>query len=394
MVIAAGATIAFLSMGTRQAFGVFLKPVVADLQTGREQYSLAIAILNLVMGVPVAGMIADKVGHRRVMMVGSVLFAIGLMATSRLTQASGLYLTLGLVGGAGFSALSLATILGAVGKVVSAERRTFAFGLITAGTSFGMAVLTPTAGQLLTAFGWRTSFNFFAGLAVLMIVAAAFVPGRKATTTGPAIADEKVIDVLKHAVANNSYLLLIAGFFVCGFHVAFIATHLPAFLEDEGISTGIASLTVGLIGIFNIVGSLVFGWLGDRYRKRTLLSFLYATRAVLITLLLILPITNATALLFGASIGVVWLATAPLTSSTVAQLLGARYLATLYGVVFFSHQVGAFLGVYLGGRLYDATGSYQTVWIIGIVLGVIAAIVHIPIDDKKPALLTGAGSAR
>ncbi len=384
MVIVAGASIAFLSMGTRQAFGVFLKPIVADLQTGREQFSLAIAILNLAMGVPIAGMIADKVGHRRVMVVGSVLFAVGLIATSRLTQASGLYLTLGLVAGAGFSALSLSTILGAVGKVVSAQRRTFAFGLITAGTSLGMAVLTPTAGQLLTAFGWRTSFNLFAGLAILMIVATVFVPGRKITKAGPAVVDEKFIDILKGAAGNNSYLLLVAGFFVCGFHVAFIATHLPSFLEDKGISTGIASLTVGLIGIFNIVGSLVFGWLGDRYRKRTLLASLYATRAVLITLLLVMPITNATALFFGASIGVVWLATAPLTSSTVAQLLGARYLSTLYGLVFFSHQVGAFLGVYLGGRLYDATGSYQTVWIIAIVLGVLAAIVHLPIDDKSP----------
>lgn len=372
-------------MGTRQAFGVFLRPIVTDLDTGREQFSLAIAILNLVMGVPIAGIIADRVGHRRVMIVGSVLFAAGLMATSRLTEASGLYLTLGLLAGSGFSALSLATILGAVGKVVSAERRTFAFGLITAGTSLGMAVLTPAAGQLLTAYGWRTSFNLFAGLAVLMIAAAALVPGRKVTAAGPVVVEEKFADILKNAAANRSYLLLIVGFFVCGFHVAFIATHLPAFLEDEGISTGIASLTVGLIGIFNIVGSVVFGWLGDRYRKRTLLSFLYATRAVLITLLLILPITNATALIFGGSIGVVWLATAPLTSSTVAQLLGARYLTTLYGVVFFSHQVGAFLGVYLGGRLYDATGSYQVVWIIGIVLGVVAAIVHLPIDDASPA---------
>ena len=383
--VAAGAAIAFFSMGTRQAFGVFQTTVVADLATGREQYSLAIAIQNLVMGVPIAGMIADRVGHRRVMVGGSLLLAIGLIATSTLSEASGLYWTLGLVAGAGFSAVSLATILGAVGKVVSGNKRTFAFGLITAGTSLGMAVLTPAARLMLDGVGWRSSFNVMAGTAIFIIAATTFLPSRKLTRNAPGVVDEKFVKILRTAAENRSYLLLVAGFFVCGFHVAFIATHLPAFLEDEGLSGQVAANTVGLIGIFNIFGSLGFGWLGDRYRKRTLLSFLYGTRAVLITLLLILPITETTALLFGASIGVVWLATAPLTSSTVAHLLGARYLTTLYGVVFFSHQVGAFLGVYLGGRLFDATGSYRVVWMIGIGLGVAASILHLPIDDTKVA---------
>lgn len=371
-------------MGTRQAFGVFLTSVVDDLATGREQYSLAIAIQNLVMGVPIAGMIADKVGHRRVMVVGSMLLAIGLISTSMLTEASGLYWSLGLVTGAGFSAVSLATILGAVGKVVSEEKRTFAFGLITAGTSLGMAVLTPTARAVLDAVGWRSSFNVLAGTAIMIIAATTFLPSRKVTRNAPGVVDEKFVNILRGAANNRSYLLLIAGFFVCGFHVAFIATHLPAFLEDEGLSGQVAANTVGVIGIFNIIGSLTFGWLGDRYRKRTLLSFLYGARAVLITLLLILPITRTTALLFGMGMGLVWLATAPLTSSTVAHLLGARYLTTLYGVVFFSHQVGAFLGVYLGGRLFDLTGSYRVVWMIGIGLGVAASILHLPIDDTQP----------
>lgn len=383
IVVAAAAAVAFLSMGARQTFGVFLIEVVDDLGTDRTTYSLALAIQNLLMGLPIAAMIADKMGHRPVVIAGSLMFGAGMWGTSMLDSASGLSTMLGVVAGLGLSALSLATLLGAVGRVVPPHRRTFLFGLITAGTSVGMAVMTPLSRVALDAVGWQSSFQLLAGLAFVMVVGGLMLPGRDVAGHGPVV-DERLMRVLERARKNRSYVLLVSGFFVCGFHVAFIAAHLPAFFEGEGLSGTVAAGAVGIIGLFNIIGSMTFGWLGDRYRKRTLLTILYAARGVLFTLLLLVPINNLVAVLFSAAMGFVWLATAPLTSSTVAHLFGTRYMTSLYGVVFFSHQVGAFLGVYLGGALFDATGSYDIVWQLAIGLAILAAAVHWPIDDVGP----------
>lgn len=383
VVVVAAAAVAFLSMGTRQTFGVFLIEVVDDLETDRTTYSLALAIQNLLMGLPIAAIIADKMGHRPVVIAGSLMFAGGMYGTSTLETASGLAGMLGVVAGLGLSALSLATLLGAVGRVVPPERRTFLFGIITAGTSLGMAVLTPLARVALDAVGWQSSFRLLAAAAVVMVIGGLLLPGADVVGSTPHV-DERLVRVFQRARSNRSYLLLVSGFFVCGFHVAFIATHLPAFLEDEGLSGTVAAGAVGIIGLFNIVGSLTFGWLGDRFRKRTLLTILYSSRGILFTLLLLVPINNLVAVLFPAAMGFVWLATAPLTSSTVAHLFGSRYMTSLYAVVFLSHQVGAFLGVYLGGALFDLTGSYDIVWMLAIGLAVFAAAVHWPIEDAGP----------
>ncbi len=378
-----GAAIVFLSMGTRQSFGIFLRAITEDLGTGRESFSLAVAILNLVMGIPLAGYLADRFGHRWVLLVGAAVYGASMVGVSRMQSSTAMVLFLGVLAGLGLSALSMAIILSAVGRMVPVRRRTSLLGLITAGTSLGMFVLVPAAQFSLDSIGWRETFLAIAGSAILVgALSFLFPKSHDASTASEDVVDEAFVDVIRKARGNRSYLLLLAGFFVCGFHVGFIATHLPAYLADGGVSGRSASLALALIGLMNIVGSTTFGRLGDRFRRRTLLSILYGARAVLMIGLLVVPLTPATAIAFGASIGFVWLATAPLTSATVAYLLGARYLSTLFGVVFFSHQVGSFLGVWLGGRVFDLTGSYRPIWLVAIVLAVLSMLIHLPIDDR------------
>ena len=383
--IAAGAAIVFLAMGIRQSFGLFLAPVTDDLGSGRSTFSLAMAIQNIMLGLPLAGILADRLGSRRVAALGGLAYAAAMLVVARWASTSGLFAGLGLIAGLALSATSYVVVLGAVGRVVPAHRRASAFGIITAFGSLGMFAMIPVSQGFIAAFGWRGAFVGLAAITGLITLIALRLPG-SAVEPGPHPAEhEPLRETLERAIRNRSYLLLIAGFFVCGFHVAFISTHLPAYLSDGGISTGAVTAALALIGLMNIVGSSTFGLLGDRYRKRTLLSILYFSRAVLFVFFLIVPLTNVTAVIFGAVMGFLWLGTVPLTSGTVATLFGVRYLATLYGVVFLSHQVGAFLGVWLGGALYDRTGSYETVWMIAIALGVISALIHIPIDDRKPA---------
>ncbi|MDH3398825.1 MAG: MFS transporter, partial [Acidimicrobiia bacterium] len=307
---------------------------------------------------------------------------------ARWTSTAGLFAGLGLTAGVALSATSYVVVLGAVGRVVPPHRRASAFGLITAFGSLGMFAMIPVSQGLIGGLGWRGAFVGLAVITGLIALVALRLPGRVQATGPNPISDEPLLRILERARRDRSYLLLVAGFFVCGFHVAFISTHLPAYLSDGGISTGAVTAALALIGLMNIVGSSTFGLLGDRYRKRTLLSILYFSRAVLFVFFLLLPLTNVTAVAFGAVMGFLWLGTVPLTSGTVATLFGVRYLATLYGVVFLSHQVGAVLGVWLGGAVYDSTGGYTSVWVIAIVLGVIAALIHLPIDDRHPAAVT------
>lgn len=379
-VIAAGAAIVFLSMGVRQSFGFFLAPVSDDLGTGRETFSLAMAIQNIMLGLPLAGILADRLGSRRVAVAGGLVYGGAMLAMARWASPGGLYGWLGLTAGLALSATSYVVVLGAVGRVVPAHRRASAFGLITAAGSLGMFALIPVTRGLISVYRWQGAFLALAAITGSIALVAWRLPAAR-TEAVAAPPEEPFLTVLARARRNRSYWLLIAGFFVCGFHVAFVATHLPAFLSDGGVSTAAATTSVALIGLLNIVGSSTFGMLGDRFRKRTLLSLLYFSRAVAFALLLLLPLTDLTAVAFGAVIGFLWLATVPLTSGAVAQILGARYLATLYGVVFFSHQVGGFLGVWLGGRVFDATGSYTPVWIGAIALGLFATVIHLPIED-------------
>lgn len=373
-----------LSMGIRSSFGLFLKPMSETLGTGREVFSLGSAISNLMFGLPIIGIMADRFGARMVIILGSLTYVIGLWMMANVLSAFGLYISFGVLVGFGLSATTYVVVLGSVGQLVPPERRSQTFGIITALGSSGMFVMPPIAQILLDNFGWQSALLVLAIFAALPLFLAFGLPGKPGERIDAAQTtevEEPFIQVMNKARQNGSYWLLIAGFFVCGFHVAFIGTHLPAYLEDQGI-LNIGGAVLSLVGVFNMVGSYLFGWLGDRYRKKYLLSFLYFARAVVIAIFITLPITATSALVFGAAIGFLWLATVPLTSGAIAQIFGSRYLSTLYGFVFFSHQIGAFIGVWYGGRVFDETGSYNVIWYAAIALGIFAALVHLPITEK------------
>lgn len=378
-VTAAGSGIVFLIMGTRASLGVFLPAVSADLGTGRETFSLAVAMLNLIMGFPIAAYLADRFNHRYILLAGSAVYGATMLGVSTVSSGTGLILLLGAAGGMGMSAVSLALVIAAVGQLVPEADRTTALGVVTAAASLGMFALAPAFDFTIETVGWRASFGAIAASALVMAGLSWFFPGRPPATGGTP--PDLSLRTLLGKARNRSYLLLTAGFFVCGFHVGFVATHLPAYLVDRGLSLRAASLSLAMIGLFNIAGSMIFGRLGNFFRKRTLLAVLYGMRALLMAGLLAAPLTPVTAAVFGAAIGFVWLATVPLTSATTAHLGGVRYLSTLFGVVFFSHQIGSFLGVWLGGRLFDATGDYRAVWWAAIGLGLFAMFIHLPLDD-------------
>ena len=382
-------------MGTRQTFGIYLQPVTDELGIGRELFSLAIALQSIIGGLPFAGVLADRYGSRWVAIGGGLLFAVSMYLMSIVTHWTGLMLGFGLLSGVSLSCVSYVVVLGAVVQVVPPERRSRTFGFITAAGSVGMFIVVPVAQHILNTFGWRTTFAIFAGFAGLIALLAVGYPTRKQQIAGSELTAEpsdSLTQVLVKASQHSGYWLLTIGFFVCGFHVSFVASHLPAYLTDNGLSGTAGATALSLVGLFNLFGSTLFGYLGDHYRKKYLLSGLYLGRSFIISLFLLFPVTETTAMIFGAAIGFLWLATVPLTSGTVAQIFGPRYLSTLYGIVFFSHQVGSFLGVWLGGRIYDATGMYTPVWIIAIILGVLACIVHLPIADRPvyPLRTTGA----
>jgi predicted MFS family arabinose efflux permease len=388
LVVFAGALIVAISMGTRQSFGLFLQPISVSLGIGRELFSLAMAIQNLIFGLPLMGILADRYGARPILILGGLLYAAGLLFVAVSPNVLALYLSLGLMAGLGLSSASYVVVLGAVAQAVPLNQRTAAFGLITAGGSFGMFAVVPLAQWLLSSFGWARAMILLAIFVWLIVVLAFILPGQRRGGRSSSSAPEEtetMSEILVKASRHSGFWLLFAGFFVCGFHVAFIATHMPAYLADKGLAPSVSATALALIGIFNMFGSYSFGWLGDRYRKKYLLSMLYASRSVVIILFVMLPLSNLSAIIFGAAIGFLWLATVPLTSGAVAQIFGWRYLSTLYGIVFFGHQLGAFLGVWLGGRIYDSTGSYQLVWMMAIALGLLAALIHLPMEDR-PAL--------
>lgn len=374
-----------LSTGIRSSFGLFLTPITDTLGTGRESLSLAFAVSNLVYGLPLIGILSDRIGPRWVVIAGALLYAIGLVLLTLVTTTGGLVLSLGLLVGVALSATTYVVVLGAVAQLVPEAQHSRVFGIITAMGSAGMFIVPPIAQILLSNFAWKGALYVLAAVAALVSLMAVGLPRRPGIQLHGAqqpYVDDSFLKMLGKARRHRGYLLLTSGFFVCGFHVAFIGTHLPAFLGDNGLPAFVAAGVLALVGAFNIIGSITFGWLGDRFRKKYMLSLIYLGRAVVIALFLSLPITRMSALIFGGAIGFLWLATVPLTSGTVAQVFGTRYLSTLYGIVFCSHQIGAFLGVWLGGRIYDTAGTYMPIWIAGIVLGVFAAIVHLPITDQ------------
>ncbi|HEX7008247.1 MAG TPA: MFS transporter [Alphaproteobacteria bacterium] len=386
LMISAG-LILFLSLGTRQSFGLYLVPMSQDLGWGREVFSLAIAIQNLVWGLsqPFVGMIADKYGTARTGVVGSILFAIGLYLMATPDSPLDLYIGSGALLGFALSAVTFATVLGAVGRAVPPEKRGAALGIVSAGGSAGQFIMVLINQELLLDYGW--SLPLMIATCFGLFMAGLFYPlrGRASESVER---PQSLGAALGEAFRHRGFLYLTAGFFVCGFQITFILTHLPAYVADSAMPGWLGGTALALIGFFNIVGTYGSGVLGDRYRKKYVLSAMYLARAAVIAVFLVVPISPYSVIVFAAAMGLMWLGTVPLTSGLVAQIFGVRYMTTLFGIVFFSHQIGSFLGVWLGGLLYDLAGSYAEVWYVAIVLGVLAAVLHWPIADRPVARLT------
>jgi len=381
LILACGSGIAMISLGERSAFGLFQNDIVAAREWGRETFAFAFALQNLLWGIgqPIAGALADRFGTLRVLAAGGVLYAAALAGTVHMESAAAVTVMFGVLLGLAMSACSFTLVISAFGRLVSPAQRSLAFGIGTAAGSLGMFLFGPLGAVLIGSQGWETAMTIFALIALSVVLFAIPLQGRStADTTGP---QQSLGAALAEALSYRSYVLLVFGFFVCGFHVAFIIAHIPSYLVDLGLSPAVGGTAIALIGLFNVVGSLAAGAIGQRYSKSYSLALLYLLRSVTITVFVMLPVTGLSAIVFSAVMGLLWLSTVPLTSGLVAVMFGPRYMATLFGLVFFSHQVGSFLGVWLGGLIYAQTGSYDLLWYIGIALGLFAAVVHLPIRD-------------
>ena len=386
VVILAGCLIAAIGFGARSALGLFLEPMTVSRGWSRETFGLALALQNLFWGIglPVAGMLADRLGAARVIIAGAIAYAIGLWGMSVVATPGLLYLFAGALAGVGiaFSAFSLA--LAAMVRVVEPERRSLVLGLGTAAGSFGQVVFSPLSQGLIEASGWSAALVALALFVLGMIPLALLLP-RGRPDDGIGGVEQKLADALREALSHRGYVLLTTGFFVCGFHVAFITVHFPAYVRDLGLDPKLGAWALSLIGLCNIGGSLMAGFVGQRFSKKISLSAIYAARAVVILALLLLPKSPLVILAFASVMGILWLSTVPLTTGIIAQVFGVRYMATLFGMVFLSHQLGSFLGVWLGGVLYEQTGSYDGMWWAGVALGLLAAALHLPIDERPLA---------
>ena len=384
--IIAGCVISFVSFGFSASFSVFLRPMSADLGWGREIFSLSLAIQALMWGVtqPLAGAYADKHGSTQVLAFGAVFAALGFALRGILLDETMFILT-GFIVGIGTGACSFPVVIVALGKVVEAKQRSFILGLGTAAASAGMFAGAPIATTLIGTIGWGVAI-FFVAASFLIILPLLIFVSRASEKPSPSREQLNTIQAIKTAFSDRSYTLLFFGFFVCGFHVQFIQTHLPAYITDEGLAPIIGAWSLALIGLFNIGGSFFSGWSGQIYSKPKLLSGIYASRAAVIALFIFTPLSGTSVLVFSAAMGILWLSTVPLTTGLIAQTQGLKFLSTLAGLVFFSHQVGGFLGAWLGGRLYDITGNYEAMWIAAILFGLAATIIHLPIKDQPGKL--------
>jgi len=385
--LVAACAISLLSFGVRSAFGLFTAPLSADVGISREVYALAIAIQNLAWGLtqPFAGFITDRFGPRRVMVGGAVLYSLGIVGLAFATTPAQIYATAGVLAGVGMGGASFTTAVAALGRLMPESHRSWALGLGTAAGSLGQFIIVPVTQSLVDASGWRAGAWLMAAAVASIVVAAVFVRGGEANpnagaTSAPAAGH---LQVLAAAFAHPSYLLLVFGFFVCGFQLAFITTHFPAYLMDRGIPGAVASWAIAMVGLFNVVGAYMAGVLGGRDgSKKWLLSGVYWARGAVLLLFVLTPLSTASILLFGAGMGLLWLSTVPLTSGLVATFFGTRYMATLFGFVFLSHQVGSFFGVYAGGYFHARTGRYDAVWWLCIGLSLFAALVNLPIRER------------
>lgn len=383
-VLACGAAIVTLSMGIRHGFGLWLQPITQAQGWGRQEFAFAMAIQNLAWGFMgiFAGMVADRFGAFRVIAIGALIYGVGLLGMAWSTDPWVFALFTGVIIGTAQAGTTYAVIYGVIGRNVPAERRSWAMGVAAAAGSFGQFLMVPVEGLLINQMGWQTALIILAAAAMLIIPLAWGLREPALNTPGQVKRKQTIAQALKEAFKYPSFQLLMAGYFVCGFQVVFIGVHMPSYLKDQGLAPQVASYALALIGLFNVFGTYAAGALGQKMAKKKILAFIYATRSVAIVLFLLAPLTPMSVYIFSAVMGLLWLSTVPPTNAAVAQIFGVAHLSMLSGFIFFSHQIGSFMGVWLGGYLYDKTGSYDIVWYLAIALGVFAALVNLPVRES------------
>jgi MFS family permease len=383
LVLACGCVILFVSFGARAGFGLFLQPISLEFGWGREVLSFSLALQQIVWGAlgPIAGAVADRYGTGKVVAACGALYVLGLVGMSYAQTPMAMHFAAGVLVGGALAGATFATVLAVIGRAVAPEKRSTALGVATAAGSFGQFVLLPVTQFLIGRFDWHTALLVMAGLSALIMPLAAALSGRPAASA----AGQSLRAALHEAWRERGFHLLFWGYFVCGFHIAMLTVHLPSFVTDAGLSITHGMTALALIGLFNIVGTLSAGWAGGRFSKKYLLSSIYSVRAVLIAMLVFLPLSPLTLYIFACGIGLLWLGTVPLTNGLVGQIFGLRYMATLTAIVFLGHQMGGFMGVWLAGYLYDTTGSYLGAFYMSIALGVFAALINLPVNEKPLA---------
>jgi predicted MFS family arabinose efflux permease len=391
-VLLCGAAIVTLSMGIRHGFGLWLQPITMERGWTRETFAFAMAVQNLAFGVagPFAGLAADRLGAFRVLMVGGVLYALGLAAMALAATGFAFMAGAGILLGVAQSACTYAVVFGVIARNVAPEKRSWAMGVAAAAGSFGQFLMVPVEALLIGWAGWQLALLLLAAASLLMLPLALGLREPVPASAAAGAAQQSILGAVREAMAYRSFQLLMAGYFVCGFQLQFIGVHMPSYLKDQGLGVEVATIALMLIGLFNVFGTYGAGMLGERMAKRHVLAGIYAARALAIVAFVAAPPTPLGVYVFAAAMGLLWLSTVPTTNAIVAQIFGVRYLSMLSGFVFLSHQVGSFLGVWLGGRLYDATGSYQAAWWLAVALGVFAALVNLPIREVAIARPTRA----
>ena len=386
-VLLCGAAIVTLSMGIRHGFGLWLQPITQAQGWGRQEFGFAMAIQNLTWGFVgiFAGMVADKFGAFRVIALGAVIYSVGLLGMAWATDPWVFALFTGVIIGTAQAGTTYAVIYGVIGRNVPAERRSWAMGVAAAAGSFGQFLMVPVEGLLISQAGWQTALVILAAAALLIVPLAWGLREPALNAPGQIPRDQTIVQALKEAFKYPSFQLLMAGYFVCGFQVVFIGVHMPSYLKDHGLAPQVASYALALIGLFNVFGTYIAGSLGQKMPKKNILAFIYAARSVAIILFLLAPLTPTSVYIFSAVMGLLWLSTVPPTNAAVAQIFGVAHLSMLSGFIFLSHQIGSFMGVWLGGYLYDKTGSYNIVWYLAIALGVFAALVNLPVREHPIA---------